>query len=303
MNDEVKAFKELLAANRERQGDSVPSLEEMRAGYEAIGGAFPAGEDWQCEALDIDGLPAELSHTDNHSGSQVVLYLHGGGYVIGSLITHRVLVANIARASRCKVLAIDYRLAPEHPFPAAVDDAVKAYRWLLEQGHAADNIFIAGDSAGGGLTIATLLKLKELMLKEEGLSLPAAGICLSPWVDLEAVGDSMDTKAAEDPMVERTGLLEMASHYLDGTDPRNPLAAPMYGNLADLPPLLIQVGTAETLLDDARRLATHAIEHGVNVEYQEWPDMIHVFQHFAPMISDGYRAIDQIAGFIHRQTA
>lgn len=295
MNQEVEAFKALLAQSM-GNGESERSIEQMREGYEALGGAIPPGDDWQCDKVDIDGLAGELSHTGN-AGSVTVLYLHGGGYVIGSLVTHRGLVANIGRAAGSRVLAIDYRLAPEHAFPAPVLDAVKAYRWLLDSGTAASDIVIAGDSAGGGLTVATLLQLKA-----ENLPLPAAAVCLSPWVDMEAIGASMETKAAEDPMVQKAGLLGMAATYLNGADPKDPLAAPIYGDLSSLPPLLIQVGTAETLLDDARRLATRAIEHGVSVDYEEWPDMIHVFQHYAPMISDGFRALDRIGEFIQRHT-
>lgn len=295
MNKEVEAFKALLAANLgDRSG--TRSIEEMRAGYESLGSTFPTGEDWQSEAVSADGVPCELSHTGD-PGPQIVMYLHGGGYVIGSMVTHRPLVANIARAAGCRVLAVDYRLAPEHPFPAAVEDASKVYRWLLDQGYKPQEVVIAGDSAGGGLTVATMLKLRT-----DGVALPAAGICLSPWVDMEALGASMDEKSGEDPMVERQGLLGMASTYLNGADAKDPLAAPIYGDLTGLPPLLLQVGTAETLLDDARRLAVRAIECGVNVDYEEWRDMIHVFQHFAPMLSDGLRAIARIGAFVQRCT-
>ena len=295
MNEQVDAFKTLLAESL-GEGGKARSVTQMREGYEALGSAFPPGDDWQCQRVDARGVPAELSHCGG-SGRSTLLYLHGGGYVIGSLATHRGLVANIARATAGHVLAIDYRLAPEHPFPAAVADAVCAYRWLLESNRDQRSIVIAGDSAGGGLTVATLLKLKQ-----EDLPLPAAGVCISPWVDMETVGESMDRKASVDPMVQREGLLGMAGAYLAGADPRDPLAAPIYGDLTGLPPLLIQVGTAETLLDDARRLATAAITCGVDVYYQEWPDMIHVFQHFAAMISDGFRAIDRIGAFVRHHT-
>lgn len=294
MNEQVEAFKGLLAESLGEGGKR--SVAQMREGYEALGSAFPPGDDWQFEAVDAGGVPAERSHCGG-SATNAVLYLHGGGYVIGSLVTHRGLVANIARATAGQVLAIDYRLAPEHPFPAAIDDAVSAYRWLLENGHDPQSLAIAGDSAGGGLTVATLLKLKR-----EGLPLPAAGVCISPWVDMEAVGESMDLKASVDPMVQREGLLGMAAAYLAGANPRDPLTAPIYGDLDGLPPLLIQVGTAETLLDDARRLAMRAISCGVDVDYQEWRDMIHVFQHFAAMIDDGFHAIERIGAFVRHHT-
>src|SRR5690606_5447385 len=172
----------------------------------------------------------------------------------------RNLGGRISKAANCRVLSLDYRLAPEHPFPAAVDDAVTGYRWLLDQGIRPDRIAIAGDSAGGGLAAATLVALKD-----RGEPMPAAGVCLSPWVDMEGTGESMTSRAALDPMVQKDGLKDMASLYLDGADPRSPLAAPLYADLSGLPPLLIQVGTAETLYDDATRLAEKAEAAGVDV--------------------------------------
>ncbi|MBV1879013.1 MAG: alpha/beta hydrolase [Pseudomonadales bacterium] len=289
-NKDIDAFKQMLAS---RDQNATPSLEEQRAGYEAMGGAFPLGDDCQIEAVDANGVSCAWTSAGDEVGDKVILYLHGGGYVIGSLTTHRPLAADISRATKRRVFSVDYRLAPENPFPAAVDDAVTAFQWLLSQGHEANNIIIAGDSAGGGLTIAMMLKLKT-----DGINLPEAGVCLSPWVDMEALGETMVTKAAADPMVQKDMLLVMAATYLGGANPRDPLAAPMYGDLKGLPPLLIQVGTAETLLDDARRLASLAVQAGVNVTYEEWPDMVHVFQQFAPLIADGYKAINRIGRFV-----
>ena len=163
------------------------------------------------------------------------------------------------------MLVIDYRLAPEHPHPAAVEDSVAAYRWMLAQGLKPARIAVAGDSAGGGLTVATLVAIRDAKLP-----LPGAGACLSPWVDLEGIGESMTTKADVDPIVQKAGLLQMAAAYLGGKAPRTPLAAPLYADLSGLPPLLIQVGTAETLLDDASRLAERARKAGVTVSYEPW---------------------------------
>jgi len=190
---------------------------------------------------------------------------------------------------------IDYRLAPEHPFPAAVDDSVAAYRWMLAQGLKPSRIAVAGDSAGGGLTAATLVAIREAKLP-----LPAAGALLSPWVDMEGIGESMTTKDAVDPMVHKEGLLGMAKAYLGGQNPRSPLAAPLYADLAGLPPLLIQVGTSETLLDDAARLAERAKKAGVNVTYEPWQNMIHVWQIFAPMLDEGQQAIEKIGAFVRK---
>jgi acetyl esterase/lipase len=218
------------------------------------------------------------------------------GYVIGSINTHRDLASRLSLAAAARVLLIDYRLAPEHPFPAAVDDATAAYRWLLSSGADPSHMVIAGDSAGGGLTVATLVALRDA-----GTPLPAAGVCLSPWVDLECSGESMTTKAAADPMVRRDGLMKMAEWYLAGQPPRTPLAAPLYADLSGLPPLLIQVGTAEVLLDDSTRLAERARKAGVTVTLEPWEDMIHVWQAFAALLPEGRQAIDRIGEFITQQ--
>jgi acetyl esterase/lipase len=226
-----------------------------------------------------------------------MLYLHGGGYVVGSIATHRGLAGRLSQAAAARVLLVDYRLAPEHPFPAAVDDAASAYRWLLAQGIESARLVIAGDSAGGGLTIATLVALRDA-----GVPLPAAAVCLSPWVDLEGSGDSVTTKAAADPLVQKDMLLQLGAWYLAGADPRTPLAAPLYADLRRLPPLLIQVGTAEILLDDATRLAEKATAAGVKVTLESWEDMIHVWQLFAPMLPEGQQAIERIGVFVQQHT-
>jgi acetyl esterase/lipase len=183
-------------------------------------------------------------------------------------------------------LAIDYRLAPEHPFPAAVDDALAAYRFLLSSGIQPGGITIAGDSAGGGLVVAVMLAIRDA-----GLPQPACGWAISPWVDMEAIGGSMEGKAATDPTVQRAGILDMAKHYLNGANPRAPLAAPIYADLRGLAPLLIQVGAAETLLDDAIRLAQVAGAADVAVDLQIWPEMIHVWHTYHPELAAGRRAI------------
>ena len=270
-----------------------PTIAEMRAGIEAMAGAAVIHADVQCEKVSAGGVPAEWVVAESADGARAILYLHGGGYVIGSINTHRELAARLSRAAAARVLVIDYRLGPEHPHPAAVDDAVAAYRWLLSQGVSPLRLAVAGDSAGGGLTVATLVAVRDA-----GLPAPAAGVCLSPWVDLEGIGESMATKAALDPMVQRDGLLKMAAAYLGGQSPRTPLAAPLYADLSGLPPLLIQVGTAETLLDDSTRLAERARKAGVQVTLEPWEDMIHVFQAFASMLPEGRQAIDRIGEFV-----
>ncbi|MCH8345634.1 MAG: alpha/beta hydrolase, partial [Chloroflexi bacterium] len=211
----------------------------------------------------------------------------------GSINTHREMISRLSRASGARALAIDYRLAPEHPFPAAIEDATTAYRWLLSSGVDPARLVIAGDSAGGGLTVATLISLRDA-----GDPLPAAAVCLSPWVDMEAASDSMTTKAEADPMITQKDVLEGAQAYLNGADPRTPLASPIHADLSGLPPLLIHVGTAEVLLDDSTRLAERARSAGVDVTLEPWDDMIHVFQFFASMLPEGQQAIDRIGEFV-----
>ena len=275
-----------------------PSVAEMRAGIEALATLAPMAPDVRREAVSAGGLPAEWIVAPPARADCVILYLHGGGYVIGSIKTHRDLAARLSRAAQARVLVIDYRLAPEHPFPAAVDDATAAYRWLLSIGVQPPKIVIGGDSAGGGLTVATLVALCEARLP-----LPAAGVCLSPWVDLEGTGESMTTKAAVDPMVRRDELQRMAAMYLNGRDPRTPLAAPLHADLTGLPALLIQVGTAETLLDDSTRLAARARAAGVEATLEPWEDMIHVWQAFAAILPEGQQAIERIGEFVRQRTS
>ncbi len=273
-----------------------PTFSEMRQGFELMAMMFPVAADITREPVSAGGVPAEWVSAPGTTPDGAVLYLHGGGYVLGSINTHRDLAARLSRAAGVRALVIDYRLAPEHPFPAAVDDATTAYRFLLDQGLNPARLVIAGDSAGGGLTVATLVALRDA-----GSPLPAAGVCLSPWVDLAGEGASMTGKADVDPMIQKAGLVAMAGAYLGGADPRSPLAAPLYADLHGLPPLLIQVGTAETLLDDATRLAERARAAGVQVQLQPWEDMIHVFQIFAAMLPEGQQAIDAIGSFIKQR--
>ena len=268
---------------------------ELRKAYDGLGEIFPPAADVTIEKADADGVPAEWSTTPGATQDRVIMYVHGGGYVIGSIASHRHLVTELGRAAGTRTLSLDYRLAPEHPFPAAVEDALTGYRFLLTQDFKPGNIAIAGDSAGGGLVVATLLAIKEA-----GLEQPACGFCISPWVDLEALGNSMISQASVDPMVQKDGLLGMAMAYLNGANARSPLAAPLYGDLRDIAPLLIQVGAAETLLDDATRLASVAGAVDVEVNLQVWPEMIHVWHFFHPMLGAARHAIKGAGEIISR---
>lgn len=290
---EILVLREIIA-KRPRADD----IARRRRDIDARGLANKLPGDVRCEAVSANGVKSEWTATADADPAKIVLYLHGGGYVIGSLDSHRHLVAEVGRSARSRTLAIDYRLAPEHPFPAAVDDALAAYRFLLADGVQAGNITIAGDSAGGGLVVATMVAIRDA-----GLPQPACGWAISPWVDMEAVGASMVSKAATDPTVQKAGILDMARHYLGGADPRSPLAAPLYANLRGLAPLLIQVGAAETLLDDAIRLAQVAGAADVAVDLQIWPEMIHVWHTYLNELAAGRRAIAAGGEFARAMTS
>jgi len=283
--DQVRAFLAQTAAN--------PSLEEQRAMYDGLGAIFPTPGDVVLERLVAAGVPAEWSDPPGAAPDRAILYLHGGGYVIGSIASHRHLVAALARASGARALSLDYRLAPEHPFPAAVEDAVAGYRFLLGSGFSPAKIAIAGDSAGGGLTVASLVAIREASLPQ-----PACAFCISPWVDLEGLGASMTSKAALDPMVQHQGLGGMAQAYLAGASPRTPLAAPLYADLRGIAPLLVHVGSAETLLDDSTRLAAAAAAADVDLRLESWPGMIHVWHFFHTMLGEGREAIEVAGAYI-----
>ncbi len=289
---EISALRALLTS-RPRPS----SVAERRERLDALGHAYPTAEDVRLEPSSAGGVPAEWSITPGADASRVLLYLHGGGFSVGSIVSHRAMVTETGRAARARTLAIDYRRTPEHPFPAALDDALAAYRWLLEQNVPPGRIAIGGDSAGGGLTLALMVSLRE-----RGLPLPACGWSISPWVDMEARGETFATKAAIDPMISREYILELAGWYLGETAPRTPLAAPVHADLRGLPPLLIQVGSAETLLDDSIMIAARAAVADVRVTLEVWPHMIHAWPLFHQQLTDGRRAIAAAGTFIRTAT-
>jgi len=285
---EIDAIRRILEANPRPAG-----LGERRQRLDALGEQYPLPTDVRVETADADGVAAEWTAAPGAESERVILYLHGGGYTAGSLKSHRHMLAQAGREAKARTMALEYRLAPEHPFPAAVEDAVAGYRFLLSRGFSPNRIAVAGDSAGGGLTVALLVSLRDA-----GLPLPACAWCISPWVDLEGTGASMTAKATVDPMVQQGYLIELAEAYLDGVNPRTPLAAPLYADLKGLPPMLIQVGSAETLLDDAVRLAGAAGSADVRVRLEVWPDMIHVWQLFYQQVAAGRRALAEAGAFI-----
>jgi epsilon-lactone hydrolase len=288
----------LIDLMRNRPMPDPVTVETMRDRINEIGDKFPPPSDAKVDLVALPNCPAEWVSAPGADSSRQVLYLHGGGYVIGSPHSHRNLAYGISKAANAKVLLIDYRMAPEHPYPAAVEDAVHAYQWMLDQGAKPERTAIMGDSAGGGLTVATLVALKD-----EGIRLPACGVCLSPWVDLEGIGESMTRNAEADPSVRKDALDWFSGLYLNGADPHSPTAAPLYADLSGLPPLLIQVGTIETLFDDSKRLAEKARGAGVDVTYEEWEGMPHVWQLFAPILSEGTDSINKIGAWARERTA
>ena len=290
---EIGALREKLAS-RVRSDDYRQRRKDMDAGFLQYGIA----RDVTVEPLTANGVRAEWTSTPQDNRDAALLYVHGGGYVIGSLDSHRHLVSEAGRAAKAWGLALDYRLEPEHPFPAAVEDAVAGYRYLLSRGIRPGCIAIAGDSAGGGLVVAAMLAIREA-----GLAQPACGWCISPWIDMEGIGETMSSKAEADPMVQREPLLEMAGLYLGGANPRSPLAAPIYADLRGLAPLLIQVGAAETLLDDAIRLAKAAGAADVRVDLQVWPEMVHVWHLFHPELKAGRQAIEAGGAYVRGMMA
>jgi len=296
----MAASKELdtvLEMIRVRSAEVRQTTDDDRLSYERIMATLPLDDDIETERVGANGVPAEWIWAPESQKDRVILYLHGGGYLFGSVRTHRVMLAHMARAAKARVLALDYRLAPEIPFPAPVEDSVSAYQWLMGQGIAPEKMAIGGDSAGGGLTVAALVALRNV-----GEPMPAAGVCISPWTDMESTGESMATNAETDPSISKERLLKIAKVYLAGKDPRAPLASPIHADLTGLPPLLLQVGGIEVLLDDSTLLKARAKEAGVPVEMEVWDDMPHVWHHYAPILPEARKAIGKIGEFVLQHT-
>ena len=283
---EIAGVRALLASRRSAPGDPAPSLAQRRSAMDAFGemGSLPSG----ClhEPVMAGGVKGERVVPSGAMEGRQILYLHGGGYVGGSPRSHRPMVARLAQEASALAIVPEYRLGPEHRFPAAVDDAVAAYRWMLEHGAEPEHIIIAGDSAGGGLTLAVALSLKA-----QGLPQPAGLFVISPWADLTQSHDTFRTKAGDDPMITLEGLNDSAAHYLGDHDPRDPLASPVFGDFEELAPLLIQVGSEEVLLGDSLMLAERAGHARVPVRLEVWPEMIHVWHAFGGQLGAARRAI------------
>ena len=246
--------------------------------------------------VNCEGVPCQWAVPNNIKTQGVVMYLHGGGYVSGSIATHKGLVGAISKAAQTKCISVDYRLAPENPFPAGLDDAIKVYNWLLKQGCDHKKIVIAGDSAGGGLTMATLMRLKD-----EKTPLPAAGICLSPWLDLECTGEKQTALEKKDPMIPIAGLRAFGLKYANDSL-RHPYASLLYADPTGLPPIFIQVSDSEVLYDDTLRFEKKAKAAGVKIEIEVWKNMVHVWQAYGPILPEAIKAIKKMGEYIYSYT-
>jgi monoterpene epsilon-lactone hydrolase len=286
---EIDAIRKLLGSKPRPVG-----WQERRQRLDEVGSTWPVAPDVQCEAIDCDGVAGEWSIVGGSEPSRVLLYFHGGGYCSGSILSHRRLVTEAGRAAGMRTLAIGYRLAPEHPYPAAHEDALAAWRFLRRQGLAASSIVVGGDSAGGNQTHGLINRLRAA--EEE---LPACAWLLSPWTDLTMSGETLATKDAIDPLIHEAYLTELAEAYAPPpVDRRDPLISPLFADLAGFPPTLIQVGSAETLLADATRLALAAGVADVDVTLQVWPHMIHAWPVWNAHLEDGRRALAEAGRFI-----
>jgi epsilon-lactone hydrolase len=286
-SEQLKTVYELL----DGAGLGGLTLQERREFMASAGAPPPEGT--VVEPVDANGVPAEWVTAAGVTGGRTLLYFHGGAYHMGSLATLRRMLALVSGAAQARVLSAGYRLAPEHPFPAAVDDALAAYRWLLAGGTDARRTAIAGDSAGGGLALATLVALRD-----DGEHMPAAAAVISPWTDLGTAGGSRLTRAAADRMITVDGLAEAASWYLAGQDPRHPYASPVHADLRGLPPVLIHVGDAEILLDDSTRFAARARAAGVDVTLEVWDEMPHCWHTFAGLLPEADQAIGRLGTWL-----
>ncbi|GGC78219.1 alpha/beta hydrolase [Chelatococcus reniformis] len=287
-------FAALLAALGRPQADADLGIQARRAGFERLADSLlPLDDDVRCQPMMIGGVACDGISAGSAGPRRTIVFLHGGGYTVGSPRTHRDLLGRLSRAAGAFVVAPDYRLAPEHPFPAALEDAVQVYRTLLSLGVPPSGLLVAGDSAGGGLALSLLLTARDA-----GLPSPAGAMLISPWTDLTLSGASLDENAACDPLVQRRGAAASVQRYIGAAgDAAHPLVSPLFADLRGLAPLFIQVGLAEALRDDALRLAERANQAGVDVELDQWPEMIHIWPFFAKLIPEGRGAIDRLARF------
>lgn len=283
----------IRAAFANNPGAPQPSLEVQRKDWEAAAAQAELPPNTLIEPIMADGVACEWVRCGVVRQHHALLHLHGGGFNAGSCKTHRELAARLSLATHLPVLLVDYRLAPEHPFPAGLHDTIAVYRWLLDQGTQPADVVIAGDSAGANLALAALVQLRD-----NGASLPAAAALLSPMLDLTLSGPSTTTRAHLDPLVTQAALARAVNLYLGDHDPKDALASPVYADLQHLPPMLIQVGDHELLLSDALLLAERAQAAAVDVKLEVWPEMWHVWHAFAAQLPEGQAALDQVGAYV-----
>ena len=292
VQSEIEGIRALLSSKPRPVGWT-----ERRKRLDDVGSVWPVADDVEFMAVDVKGMQGEYSIVPGSDPSRILMFFHGGGYCSGSIVSHRRLVTEAGRAAKMRTLAIQYRLAPEHPFPAAYDDALSAWRFLQDQKLAAADIAIGGDSAGAGLALGLITRLRDA--REE---VPSCAWLISPWTDLTMSGSTLSTKAAVDPLIHKQYLSELANAYLPaGIDRKDPRVSPLYGDFRNFPPLLIQVGSDETLLDDSTRLAARAGGADVAVTLEIWRHMIHAWSLWNAHLEDGRRAIAKAGAFIREQ--
>jgi epsilon-lactone hydrolase len=289
---EIEAVRALLSSKPRPVG-----WVERRQRLDEVGSVWPVADDIKLDPVDVDGVPGEWSIAPGSDVSRILMFFHGGGYCSGSILSHRRLVTEAGRAAGVRTLAVAYRLAPEHPFPAALEDALTAWRFLRQRGIEARQIAVGGDSAGGGLTLALIGRLQE-----SGEELPACAWLLSPWTDLTMSGSTLATKDSVDPIIHGGYLHELADAYLPSSlDRKDPRVSPLYADLTGLPPTLIQVGSAETLLEDATRFAAAAGAANVAITLEVWPYMIHAWPLWNAHLEPGRQALATAGAFMNQK--
>jgi acetyl esterase/lipase len=293
-----QASREIRATFSKAAAPDDRPLAEQRRAWEEDALREPLPPDVSVTPILIHGVHCELIQNPRCNASQLLIFLHGGGFTSGSCKTHRHLAAQLAQASLLPILLVDYPLAPEHPFPAAVNDTVGVYQALLASGRAPSQLVVGGDSAGGGLAMSVLLALRAANIPQ-----PAAAVLISPWADLTMSGESIGSRADLEPLTLPSELFACASQYIGTGDPGDPLASAVFADLAGLPPLMIHVGDHELLLSDSVRLAENARAAGVEVELVVWEEMWHVFPAWAPALPEGQAALEQIGEFVQRRLA
>lgn len=273
--------------------DETASMAQVRASYTTFQAQQKPPQGVRFEEVNMGGVPATLALPDAQNSDIVLVYIHGGAYIVGEPAGYRGIGGNYAKLLGARVYIPDYRLAPEHPFPAAIDDGLRAYEWLLEQGIPARKIAFAGESAGGAMVVSVMVAAKQ-----KGLPLPAAGVAISPWANLEHTGASMTNREGLDPLNTKPLLDLLARTFLAGALPNHPLASPVFADVTGLPPIMVQIGENELMLSDAIRLASHLAENRVRVNLEVWPQMPHAWHFFQSFLPEAEQALRESARFI-----